>query len=190
MSVAGQPLCINHLRALWITTTSQSTCLYLTREVWVFPTLLPYQLLHALICPAYLSQTSTSYHFQNSDACAGKTKNISLADLKLQLKWETFVHITLRRPSELMAAIHRCHPHHPECGMLSKGLHFTTPHNAFHSATQPKTSQEPQWEIQTISASIVQANSSRCCASVRNSLCNSHSASSSPALNWQQHRIC
>ena len=44
-----------------------------------------------------------------------------------------------------------------------------------------KTSQEPQWEIQTRSASAVWANSSCCCASVRNRLCVSHSASSSPA---------
>lgn len=44
-----------------------------------------------------------------------------------------------------------------------------------------KTSQEPQREIQTRLASAVWANSSCCCASVRNRLCISHSASSSPA---------
>lgn len=44
-----------------------------------------------------------------------------------------------------------------------------------------KTSQEPQWEIQTRSASAVWAKSYCCCAPVRNRLCISHSASSSPA---------
>lgn len=127
--------------ALWITTTSQSTYSCPTQEVWVFPTLLPYQLLHALICPTYLSQTSTSYHFQNSNAHAGKTKNISLADLKSKLKWETFVHTAQGHLSELTGVIHCCHP--PPSWVWyafwkAPLSHFTTSHSVFHSTTQPK----------------------------------------------------
>lgn len=107
---------------LW-TLPAKSTYLHQTQAVQVFPSLLPYQLLHTQVFPSYLLQKSNSIILLSKQWCTCRENEVHLShrfEIKNH-KWQTFIQITQHHPSEVTVITT---PHHIEHATLWERYHF------------------------------------------------------------------